>query len=199
MKAARMIRWKRVLLAACLCGLAACDARNPKPALETATPPDFAIEEAALPEIETAPRTEDGLELQDSENGISVLDAGPQDEVTGLQPPKFALHCDAAAKTLEAVAPARQLGAYAVAGPAQLVISGESHAGEAVLVETEDGSAVSLTLPLTPDLLAELATTLTARLVIGDGYAESHLDRNGTFPGFAGQCSLKSGVPLPVR
>ncbi len=190
---------RMVFLTASLAALAACEARNPKPALETATPPDLTIEEAALPEIEPAPRVVDGLELLDSETGISVLDVGPQDEVTGLQPPKFALHCNAADKTLEAVAPARQFGPYVVAGPAELVVSGTGIPGEAVLVDTEEGGAVSLTLPLTPDLLAAIATTLTARVVIGDGYAQSHTDTNGTFPGFAGQCSLKSGVPLPVR
>jgi hypothetical protein len=187
------------LLAACVAALTACEARNPKPALQEPAAPDTAIEESALPEIEAPVRYEDGLELFDSESGLSVLDVGPQDAVSGLQPPKFAVHCDAAAKTLEAVAPARQLGPYAVAGPAQLVASGTVFEGAAVLTETEDGAAVSLTVPLSPELLAAVATTLTVRLVIGDGYAESHLDQNGTFPGFAGQCSLKSGVPLPVR
>ena len=62
-----------------------------------------------------------------------------------------------------------------------------------------DAAAVSLTLPLTPELLAATATTITARLVISDGFAESNVDTNGAFPGFAGQCSLRSGVPLPTR
>jgi len=186
------------LLAASLAALAACEGRNPTPALEA--PAAGAVTEDMTPEAAEpafAP-TADGLELFDSETGISVLDVGPQDAITGLAPPKFALHCDTAAKTLEVVAPARQLGDYAVAGPARYVVSGISFDGEAVLTDA-DGAAVSLTLPLTPELLAATATTITARLVISDGFAESNVDTNGAFPGFAGQCSLRSGVPLPTR
>lgn len=179
--------------------LAACEARNPKPALEPAEPAAPVIAESALPEIEAPVRVVDGLELVDSETGLSVLDAGPQDSVTGLQPPKFAVHCDAAARTLEAVAPSRQLGPYAVAGDASVIASGLPFEGTSVLTETEDGAAVSVTIPLSPELLQAIATTQSVRLVIGDGYAESHTDTNGTFAGFAGQCSLKSGVPLPAR
>ena len=186
------------LLAAGFLALAACEGRNPAPALEA--PADEAVTGDVTPEDAGpafAPMA-DGLELFDSETGISVLDVGPQDAITGLAPPKFALHCDTAAKTLEVVAPARQLGDYAVAGPARYVVSGISFDGEAVLIDA-DGAAVSLTLPLTPELLAATATTITARLVISDGFAESNVDTNGAFPGFAGQCSLRSGVPLPTR
>jgi len=139
-----------------------------------------------------------GLEMFDTETGFSLVDAGIQDELTGLSPPKFAMHCNTVNTTLEAVAPARQLGAYAVAGPAEFVVSGEVFGGEAVLI---DGgvAGVSLTLPLTPELLAAIATTVSARVIIADGFAESHEDTTGAFPGFAGQCSLKSGVPFPPR
>ena len=186
------------LLAASLAALAACEGRNPTPALEA--PAAEAVTEDMTPETSEPAfaLTADGLELFDSETGISVLDVGPQDAITGLAPPKFALHCDTAAKTLEVVAPARQLGDYAVAGPARYVVSGISFDGEAVLTDA-DGAAATLTLPLTPELLAATATTITARLVISDGFAESNVDTNGAFPGFAGQCSLKSGVPLPTR
>jgi hypothetical protein len=183
-------------LSAAVVMLGACEGRNPTPALE-APPVEAAPAETQPAEAET-PLPVDGLEFLDGENVISALDAGPQDDVSGLSPPKFALHCDAAAKTLEIVAPARQLGDYAVAGPAQFIASGEVFGGEAVLTEV-DGAAVSLTLPLTPELLAAIATTTTARLAIGDGFGESNVDINGTFPGFAGQCSLESGVPFPPR
>lgn len=190
-----MTRFTLALLVAVLV-LGACEGRNPTPALE-ASPVEAAPVEAQPAEPETPPPV-DGLELLDGENVISALDAGPQDDVSGLSPPKFALHCDTAAKTLEVIAPARQLGDYAVAGPAQFIASGAAFDGEAVLTEV-DGAAVSLTLPLTPELLAAIATTTTARLAIGDGFAESNIDINGTFPGFAGQCSLESGVALPPR
>jgi len=190
---------KRVtMMAAGFAALAACEGRNPAPALE-APAAEAVIQDPAPEEAEPAfTSTQGGLELFDSETGISVLDVGPQDPITGLAPPKFALHCDTAAKTLEVVAPARQLGPYALAGPAQYVVSGAAFEGEAVLTNA-DGAAVSMTLPLTPELLAATATSLTARLIISDGFAESNADTNGAFPGFAGQCSLKSGVPLPVR
>jgi len=176
--------------------LGACEGRNPAPAL---SPPDraAAAEDAAEVAPIINPRTF-GLELLDGENGISLLDIGIQDDLTGLSPPKFALHCDTKAKTLEAVAPARQLGAAAVAGPAELVVSGKAFPGEASLTEA-DGAAVSLTLALTPTLLASIATATSARVVIGEAYAQSNPDINGAFPGFAGQCSLQSGVPLPPR
>ena len=98
------------LLAACFLALAACEGRNPAPALEA--PASDAVTGDVTPEdaYPAFAPTADGLELFDSETGISVLDVGPQDAITGLAPPKFALHCDTAAKTLEVVAPARQLG-----------------------------------------------------------------------------------------
>lgn len=188
---------RAVLLALSVGVLAACGAREHTPNLQAPTGEDAAgdVPVAAAPEIQSSMM---GLELSDSPSGISLLDAGIQDDLTGLSPPKFALHCNTAAKTLEVVAPARQLGAYAVAGPAEFVVSGEVFGGEAVLV---DGgvAGVSLTLPLTPDLLAAIATTVSARVIIGDGFAESHDDTTGAFPGFAGQCSLQSGVPFPPR
>lgn len=186
------------LLAAGFLALAACEGRNPAPALEAPAPGAVTREPAPEQAEPGGAPAADGLELADSATGISVRDAGPQDAITGLAPPKFALHCDTAARTLEVVAPARQLGDYAVAGPARYIVSGISFDGEAVLTD-EGAAAVSLTLPLTPGLLAATATSITARLVIGDGFAESHADTNGAFPGFAGQCSLQSGVPLPAR
>ncbi len=183
-------------LSAAVLTLGACEGRNPAPALEA--PPAETAPAVPPPSERETPPPVDGLELLDGETVISALDAGPQDDVSGLSPPKFALHCDTAAKTLEVIAPARQLGDYAVAGPAQFIASGAVFDGEAVLTEV-DGAAVSLTLPLTPELLAAIATTTTARLAIGDGFAESNVDITGTFPGFAGQCSLESGVPLPPR
>jgi hypothetical protein len=177
--------------------LAACEARNPAPAIEAE--PVVEVAEEAPPE-EIAPLAEDlvGLEILDSETGVTLIDTGPQDSVTGLAPPKFALHCDSAAKTLEVVAPARQLGDYAVAGPAEFLASGAPFAGEAALAEA-DGTVMRMTLPLSPDLLAAIATATTARLVISDGFAESNTDTIGAFPGFAGACSLRSGVELPER
>lgn len=194
------MKLERLLLAACVAALAACEARNPVPALEAEPPAvDDSIEETALDEIEgLEPINLRGMELFDGDATISVVDMGPQDDLTGLSPPKFALHCDPSAKTLEAVAPARQLGVYAKPGPASLVVSGQAFDGEAAVTE-DDGAEVSLTLPLSPELLEAVATTVTARVVIGDGFAESNVDSNGAFPGFAGQCSLKSGIPLPPR
>jgi hypothetical protein len=185
-----------IFLAASLAVLAACGApRDHQPAVETSPQ-----EAQAEPEPETIlpPPEMFGLELLDSENVVSILDAGPQDDISGVSPPKFALHCDTAAKSLEVLAPVRQLREYAVAGPAQFIASGEAFPGEAVIKEG-DSTAVSLTLPLTPELLERIATTQTVRLVIGDGFAESNFDTNGAFPGFVGQCSLESGVPLPPR
>jgi hypothetical protein len=194
------MKCRALALAVCVAALAACEARNPVPALESAQPePDMTIEETALDEIEgAAPMNFQGMEMFDGDTTISVIDTGPQDDLTGLSPPKFALHCDTADKTLEVVAPARQLGVYAVEGPAALVVSGVSFPGEAVLTEAE-GAAINMALPLTPELLEAIATTVTARVVIGDGFAESNADTSGAFPGFAGQCSLESGIPLPPR
>lgn len=189
-----------LLFAASLAALVACEARNPVPALEADAPvADDTIEETALQEIEgLEPMNLRGMDLFDGDATISVVDMGPQDDLTGLSPPKFALHCDPSAKTLEAVAPSRQLGIYAMPGPASLVVSGQAFEGEAAVTEDE-GAEVSLTLPLSPELLEAVATTQTARVVIGEGFAESNIDTNGVFPGFAGQCSLKSGIPLPPR
>jgi len=198
MKGEHRMKPYAALFALGLIALAACEARNPSPALQQAEP-DLTIEETALEELDTAgPMDVQGLEMFDADATISVLDTGPQDDLTGLAPPKFALHCDTATKTLEAVAPARQLGPYAVAGPAEFIVSGAVFQGEAVLKDV-DGAGVSVTLPLSPELLAAVATAVTARVAIGDGFAESNADTNGAFPGFAGQCSLKSGVPLPPR
>lgn len=176
----------------------ACGGRDHTPNLEASATAEVADD--ALP-VEPEPIIDpsvSGLEMFDTEAGFSLVDVGIQDDLTGLSPPKFAMHCNTANKTLEAVAPARQLGSYAVAGSAQFVVSGRAFEGEAVLVN-DNGAGVSMTLPLTPELLSAIATTVTARIIIGDGFAESHDDINGAFPGFAGQCSLKSGVPFPPR
>lgn len=173
--------------------LLACEARNPSPVLEKVEPePGPEIEESALQEIQP---TTYGLELVDYDEGIIAQDSGPRDEITGLTPPGFSLRCNASAKVLEVFAPARQLGEQAAAGPAQLVVSELEFPGTAEVAG--GGQSIQLTLPLTPDLLAAIATTVNARLVMGDAYARSNNDTNGTFPGFAGQCSLKSGVRLP--
>jgi hypothetical protein len=184
------------LLAVSLSALAACDAsRSHQPAVEPAPPLAEAepYAEGALP-----PPAVFGLELVDGEGIVSILDAGPQDAISGVSPPKFALHCDTAARTLEVLAPVRQLGLHAVPGSAMFIASGEAFAGDAV-IKAGDITAMSLTLALTPELLERIATTQTVRLMIGDGFAESNLDTNGAFPGFVGQCSLESGVPLPPR
>lgn len=190
-----MLRLPIILL---LAAMAACEAeRDHRPALQA---PAAAVEEVPVP-VRDAPLLElpsRGLELIDTETGLTAIDIGPLDEVSGVSPPKFALHCHTADKKLEIAAPARQLGAYAVAGPAAFVASGRSFAGEAVLAAGE-ATEMRMALPLTPDLIAAVATTYSVRLVIGDGFAESNTDINGVFPGFAGQCSLQSGVPLPPR
>ena len=181
------------IICSALAGLVACEARNPSPALEkVAHEPGPDIEESALEKIH--PRAY-GLTLVDYEDGIIVQDSAPRDELTGLAPPSFSLRCNATMKVLEVFAPARQLGEDAVAGSAQLVVSELEFPGTAELAG--GGQSIQLMLPLTPDLLAAIATTVNARLVMGDGYARSNNDTNGTFPGFAGQCSLKSGVRLP--
>lgn len=198
MSAARAFRTAALLALAVAGALAACGGRDHTPNLE-ATGGGGDAQDVLPPAPEpVADAAVTGLEMFDTEAGFSLVDSGIQDELTGLSPPKFALHCNTASQTLEAVAPARQLGADAVAGPAQFVVSGQAFEGEAVLAEI-GGAGVSLTLPLTPELLSALATTLTARILIGDSFAESHDDINGAFPGFAGQCSLKSGVPFPPR
>jgi hypothetical protein len=184
------------LLAASFAALAACGApRGHQPTVEPAAPEGLNKPGAdgVLP-----PPAVFGLELVEGEGLVSLRDAGPQDEVSGVSPPKFALLCDTVARTLEVLAPVRQLGPHAVPGAARFIASGEVFAGDAV-IKGEDSRAMSLTLALTPELLERIATTQTARLVIGDGFAESNPDTNGAFPGFVGQCSLESGVPLPPR
>ena len=196
MSAARAFPTAALLALAGAAALAACGGRDHTPNLQAPASEPQAQEMLPPAAVPDAPVT--GLEMFDTEAGFSLVDTGIRDELTGLSPPKVALHCKTASQTLEAVAPARQLGADAVAGPAQFVVSGQAFEGEAVLAEI-GGAGVSLTLPLTPELLSALATTVTARIVIGDSFAESHDDINGAFPGFAGQCSLKSGVPFPPR
>lgn len=185
-------------VAAGLLALSACGApRDHKPVLEPESvpeeaAPDFVLEE---PLMELPSR---GLELLDTETGLTAVDIGPLDDVSGVSPPKFALHCHTAAKTLEVAAPARQIGPKAASGPAEFVASGQSWTGEAELV-AGDSTVLHMTIPLTPELLAAIATTQSVQLISGDGAAQSNADINGVFPGFAGQCSLQAGVPLPPR
>lgn len=181
------------VLALSACGVE----RDHTPVLQPEAPaeepePDFVLEE---PLLELPSR---GLELIDTETGLMAVDIGPQDVVSGISPPKFALHCHTAGKTLEVAAPARQIGPKAASGPAEFSASGETWAGEAELVEGAS-TVLRMTLPLTPELLAAIATTREVRLTSGEGIAQSNADINGVFPGFAGQCSLQSGVLLPPR
>lgn len=189
-----MLRLPIILLAATL---AACGTeRDHEPVLQKPLPPEEApdvVKEEPLLELPSR-----GLELLDTETGLTAIDIGPLDDISGVSPPKFALHCHTAEKTLEVAAPARQLGAYAVAGPADFIASGREFPGEAVRV-MGDSTELRMTLSLTPELLAAVATTYSVRLAVGEGFAESNTDINGVFPGFAGQCSLQSGVPLPPR
>lgn len=193
-----MLRFAASLLAGALV-LSACGSeRAHVPVLETEPPPEAVLPEAVVGDAPLLEIPSRGLELQDGEAGVTVIDIGPQDDISGISPPKFALHCGAAAKTVTVAAPARQLGEFAIDGPAALVVSGQAFEGLAALVPG-DSTEMQMTLALTPDLLAAIATTTTARLVVGDGFAESNTDTNGAFPGFAGQCSLGAGVPLPPR
>lgn len=187
-----------ILLALSALALSACNAeRDHTPALQPETPaeeevPGYVLEE---PLLELPSR---GLELVDTGTGLTAVDIGPQDTVSGVSPPKFALHCHTAERQLEVSAPARQIGPKAASGPAEFSASGKTWMGEANLVEGE-ATVLSMRLELTPDLLAAIATAREVRLISGDGIAQSNADINGVFPGFAGQCSLQSGVLLPPR
>jgi hypothetical protein len=181
------------ILCVALALIASCEARNPSPAFEKVAAEEAPlIEEAALEEL--APKSY-GLQLIDYDDGILVEDSGPRDQITGLAPPAFALRCNVTESVLEVSAPARQLGDRAVAGSARLVVSELEFPGEVAVANA--GQSADMRLPLTPELLAAIATTVNARLVVGAASARSNSDTNGTFPGFAGQCSLKSGVRLP--
>ena len=134
-----------------------------------------------------------GLEILEGDSVITVIDIGPQDQ-PGADP-KFAMHCWTKTKRLTVSAPASQLGVYAKSGRGELSVSGQSFSGSATL-KTQGGKHIELSVALTPSLLAAVASASTARVILGDGFAESNLDTRHVFKDFAQQCSVESGLVM---
>ncbi len=175
---------RHVLLSLAVLGLAAC---NP-----AGKAPQSAQTEASVPKEASVP----GLELTDAPGSVSLVDAGAQDAAPGA-PHGFALHCETGPKLLRVSAAASQLGPYAKAGPGEFIASGARFPG-VVAIDAAHPELVEMALPLTAELLASIATTSTARLVISDGFAESNPDTSLAFRDFAHQCAEESAIAVAL-
>lgn len=139
-----------------------------------------------------------GLALTEDSAGITLTDRSPKGgpEGDGAGPP-FRLHCDHGNRQIVASAAASQLGPYAKAGTGELVVSGASFPGQITLAP-DSPERVEFRAALTSELLAAIAGTRDARIVIGDGFAQSNLDDSQAFLEFAQACATKSAIAFTL-
>lgn len=114
--------------------------------------------------------------------------------------PGFRLACAKAGSTLVLSAALSQVGMANMAPPFALVASGATFPATLV-AGTDAGPMFSVTLPLTPDVLAAVRDATTARISVNEGYAfaESDVDAGKGFEKFAAACSTLTGVVATQR
>jgi hypothetical protein len=168
---------KKILALAFVAALAACQPAAPKPPEAPAT---------AAPEA--APFTP-GLELLIDENGATLHDWINADR------PSFTMTCVLDSATISLSADRKQFATDAKSGPGALVVSGESFTDEAMIQEGDPGLVV-LTVAMTPKSLKALAGATTARLSLGDSFAETGVDSGDTFEKFAAKCGELGKVKI---
>jgi len=121
------------------------------------------------------------LELMQDENSATLYNwIAP--EQSGLT-----LTCVRDSATVSASAEIAQFAANAKEGRGALVVSGASFEND-VMISTQDEPAASITVNMTPALLKALAGATTARLMLGDSFAETSVDAGDTFEQFAAKC-----------
>lgn len=107
----------------------------------------------------------------------------------------FILACAKAGPTLTFKAGIQQVGLANVASPVALVLTTDSLPAT-LAPEAADTRSFSATAPLTPEALAAVRDTTTARIFVKDGYAfaESAVDAGAEFETFATACATLTGV-----
>lgn len=109
--------------------------------------------------------------------------------------PAFGFACTRAGSALTLTAGIGQVGIANMAPPFAMVLSGATF--PATLVPGADSSPkFSVTAPLSPEMLAALRDSTTARISVNDGYAfaESDVDPGHVFEKFAADCATLTGV-----
>ncbi|KAF0176645.1 MAG: hypothetical protein IV086_02380 [Hyphomonadaceae bacterium] len=138
----------------------------------------------ALPEAETPTWTHAGDAVQVT---LTIKETAGTDA--------FTLACAKAGPTLTFTAGIQQVGLANLAPPVALVLTSDSLPAT-LAPETADARIFSATAPLTPEALAALRDTTTARIFVNDGYAfaESAVDAGAEFETFASACAALTGV-----
>lgn len=174
-----------LMIAALSVTLAAC---QPKPAapVESETPATEAV-----PEVEAA--AADRWSAASDDAGFSIT----SQESADTEP--FTLTCSIAGKKLIAGAGVEEVHFSNMAYPYKVLFSGTPF--DADLVPGLDSTPrFEVSAPITPDLLAALRDTQTARIVVNDGYAfaESAVDDRDIFETFVADCATATGIaPAP--
>ncbi|MCE9524066.1 MAG: hypothetical protein K8S25_16740 [Alphaproteobacteria bacterium] len=109
--------------------------------------------------------------------------------------PAFAVACTKAGAALTFTASIAQVGIANIASPYSLVLSGATFPARAVRGAAE-ATTFSVTAPLSPEVLAALRDTTTARIFVNDSFAfaESDVDPGQVFEKFAADCAALTGV-----
>jgi hypothetical protein len=122
------------------------------------------------------------LELMQDENSATLYNwIAP--EQSGLT-----LTCVRDSATVSASAEIAQFAANTKEGRGALVVSGASFENDVMISTQGEAPSAIITAKMTPDLLKALAGATTARLTLGDSFAESSVDPGDTFEKFAAKC-----------
>jgi hypothetical protein len=154
------------------------------------TPPAQPTPTPAAPEAPAAAAFTPRLELMQDENS-ATLHNWIAPEQSGLT-----MTCVRDSATVSASADMAQFAANTQSGRGALVVSGASFEDEVMISSQQDEPSAIITVKMTPDLLKALAGAATARLMLGDSFAETSVDPGDTFEQFAAKCGELGKVKI---
>jgi hypothetical protein len=133
-----------------------------------------------------------GLQVLSDENSVTLNDMNGPNKVA------FSMGCKKGSKVLGLSADRDQFQKDINTIEGALVASGQSFANDDVFVD-QDNTSVTMTVDLTPDVLAAVRDATTVRLALADSFGESNVDAANVFEDFAAKCAALSGVtPKPA-
>jgi hypothetical protein len=146
------------------------------------TPPAAPKPTPAAPEAPAAPTFTPSLELIQDENSATLYSWIAPDQSV------LTMTCVRDSATVSAGADMAQFAANTQSGRGALVVSGASFENDVMISTQGDAPSANITVKMTPDLLKALAGATTARLTLGESFAESSVDSGDAFEKFAAKC-----------
>lgn len=154
------------------------------------TPPASPKPTPPAPEAPAAAAFTPRLELMQDENSATLYD-WIEAEKSGLT-----ITCVRDSATVGASADMAQFATNTQSGRGALAVSGASFENDVMISTYDDERTATITVKMTPDLLKALAGATTARLMLGDSFAETSVDPGDTFEQFAAKCSELGKVKI---